>query len=297
MIKVIFGNEPYLIDFKVNEIVSAAESDFSVNVVNEWKDELVSTLTEPSFFGKPTVIVRAEIPSTQAFIELVEHDTMDYDLVICPTKIDKRTKTYKLLDKHKMLVECNKFATNRVVSFIKQTAKDVIISDETASLLISRLGYYEDDTVNLYTIQIAVLKLCFVEQTEITSKLVTEEIQENITCKIYELFNVLLQGDMKKYFKMYEELSKTENSIGMLSMMLRSARIGYKAALFRDDKKIASAIGVTPVAISFSQKMKASVLSALIDVFQNGINALKSGAPEDLIFSKVSFEAHILLSE
>lgn len=297
MIKVFVGNEPYIIDFKVNDIKKDRNA-FLITECGQWSDEILDNL-DATLLGQPMYIINGDLPTTDKFLKFVEKEKNgDYDLIFVPDKADKRTKIYKLLDSKGYLTSCNKLPTNRVVTFINQVVKNmnVTIERETAESLITRAGYYDDDAVSLYTLEILVRKLCFsCNDNHITMELVMTEIDKNINGAVYELFNYLVSKEMQKFIELYKELSRKENAIGIMSCMLRSARLGFKATL-EPSKNIAKEIGVNPAALSFARKLKNSDASRLVDIFQTGINELKNGYDTDATVYRTILQAHYILS-
>lgn len=297
MIQVIYGEEPYLVDFEVRKLTGNADAEYRLTTYQEWSSDIITTISEYSFFGTPVVIIKcADIPKCEEFLQLVEKvNEGDYTLIILPDKVDKRTSVYKFLQKRGIIKECPKVSSQQLVSFIikKSASYGMQIEKDAAHYLGCRIGYFDDDTVNLYTAAISVSKLYFSGCTCITKNDINLQIEENINCKVYELFNVLLDGDMARYFKLYRELTRTENPIGIVSCLLRSARIGLKAAACKDYVKD---IGVNPAAFAFSRRIPVTDLICLCNAFEEAVHRLKTGVNESLVVAIASYKAFNILN-
>lgn len=292
MIQIICGSEPYLVDFEARKLIGDADNEYRLTTYKEWSSDIINTISEYSFFGNPVVVVRcADIPKDEEFLHLTEIDSgSDYTLVILPENLDKRTSVYKSLNKKGLIKECTKFSAEQLISFIvkKSASYGMRIEKDVAQYLGSRIGYFDDDNVNLYTVAIAVRKLYFSGCTDITKGDICMQVEENINCKAYELFNMLLSGNMSRYFMMYEEISRTENSIGIISCMLRSARIGLKAIACKNHTRD---IGVNPAAFSYARHISIPDMKCLCDAFEEAVRQLKKGVDESLVMATASFKA------
>lgn len=298
MIKVIYGDEPYIVDETAKKLIGQAKEEFRLSTFAFWSDEIPTILNSISLFGEPVIVVNCDsLPATDDFVSLVQRGT-DGCLIVIAKSVDKRTNIYKLLHKQNLLIECCKPSLNDACRFAEQRASllGLKIDKDAASCLISRLGYADDASVNLYTVDIAVKQLYFLGlEGNITKTDVICHVPENIVCKVFDLFNALLRGDMQRYFRMYAELRQQENAIGIMSCLLRSARIGFKKAVLKDDPKCAARIGVSPAAIKYAANLRLEHLKKMVDAFQDAVNQVKNGVDDNLAFSVASYKAYAIL--
>ena len=292
MIRVLYGEEPYLIEHTKKKLLAGIE-DYAISVSNEWNDDMVMSLSM-SFCDKKAILIKGPVPTkSDKFKALVESDNEDesYIIIFIPGDVDFRTTVVKSMEKLGMLKNCRKFEIERVRKFISGILADKIISVEDMSYLINRMGYYEDSLVNLYTIEISAKKLSYCEEKEITRDIIKREVPENVTSQAFVLFQYLVNGQMEEYFSLYDEISRTDDTIGILSILLRSARIGYKASLGFSAKDI----GVHTAALISCKNIKSESLLAMMECFQNGCNNIKSGMADRDAFIKASLGAFNLL--
>lgn len=288
MISVIFGDEPWLVDRAVKKITEPAKAEWRLSVHTEW-DGAISDLSG-GFFGAPVVLLKCrDIPKELSTLT----DSEGWTLVVTPERVDRRTAVYKELSKRGLLTECRKVSEAQLTRFILKAAEahGMALSDELARYLGQRTGYTEDSDVSLYTVKIAVDRLFFTGRP-VTGALIDAEVRENVTCKVYELFDILAKGDTGKCIDMYQHLSETESAIGMVSMMLRSARIGLKASACPEH---AREIGVPPMAYAFAKGYGTEELKSLCGVFEKCLVRLKSSADEKLAVTSAFYEANKIL--
>ena len=284
MVKVIYGEEPYLIDHTKNQFLKGADV---VNMYSEWDENI--DFSSSMLWNKVVFVFKCSFPTkSEVLKKLISSEQDDVVILFLPgVTVDKRTSMVKEMDKNNCLINCKKFAVDRVRKFLRGILGTV--DDETLSYLINRVGYYEDESINLYSLEIVAKKLVFFEE-KITRSLIEREVSENITSKAYELFGFLIRKNMEKYFSVYEELSKDENTIAILSNLLRAVRIGYKAKLL-SSPNASKEIGVLPIALQDSQKLPKDILLDLCDTFQEGVNLIKSGVSEKDAFTRASLKA------
>ena len=283
MIKVFYGNDPWLIDFRFKAEIKGIE-EYAISYYEAWDEDI--DFSSSFLFDKVAHVFRCALPSKSKILKNLISSGEDVLIIFLPgATIDKRLSIVKELDKADCLIDCKKIAVDRVKRFVDNVATKPF-DNECKSHLINRLGYYEDDTVNLYTVEIAVKRLCF-SDCPISVSLIDKEIPENITSKVYVLFDLLVKRDMDRYFLVYDEISKEENTISILSVLLRTARIGFKATMF-DAKEI----GVMPMALSVTKGLSKEVCFNLINIFQEGVNEVKGGVADKEAFIRASMSAY-----
>lgn len=292
MVRVLYGDEPYLINHNKNKLVGGIE-EYALNVVDKYSDELLSSLGS-SLFGRVGLIIRDYIPiKSDAFKKFIKEDKdcEDYIVVFLPKSVDMRSSVTKEMLTLGMLKKCDKFKRERIHCFIRQMLSEKDISAELIDKLILRVGYYEDLAVNLYTLEIAAKKLSFVEEKEITEEVLCREIEENITGSAFALSELLFANRKSEYFSLYEKLTESEASIGLLALLLRTVRIGYKSKLGFS----CGEMGVNSMAAKCCQRLDIVEIKSLLDVFTAATNRIKSGVTEKDAFISASLMAFDIL--
>lgn len=149
--------------------------------------------------------------------------------------------------KKKEVEEYGKVAEPELKKLISKlvTAKNSRMEDSVIDYFIRYIGYEIDETVSLYTVNIAVKQLCY-SAKEITEDDVRALITPSVQVQIWELSNFLLDLDGPALYSHVTKLfDEKENGIGMLSLLLRSFRLTYKASLLkgRSDYEISKILG------------------------------------------------------
>ena len=156
------------------------------------------------------------------------------------------------------------------------------MEDSVIDYFIKYIGYEIDETVSLYTVNIAVKQLCY-SAKEITEDDVRALITPSVQVQIWELSNFLLDLDGPALYSHVTKLfDEKENGIGMLSLLLRSFRLAYKASLLkgRSDYEISKILGVKPFQFKAAMKFTPQQISEILTILQQGVNSIKDGQPE-----------------
>ena len=87
------------------------------------------------------------------------------------------------------------------------------------------------------------------------------------------------------FLKEYHSLDSDD--IGILSLMLRNARIGYKACMCRQmglsEKEISGRLNVNAAAFAFSKELSVQKIYMMMDILQQSVNSIKEGKNAELI--------------
>lgn len=287
MKKIIFGAEPYSIDQKVKEFTSDLGDMGIVRFPSLSDDAFQAAEVYPMFTDKQVVIV--EIDRLGACEDLVKAKIPDFtDFIVIPKSVDKRTSSYKSLEKAGCIVECPKLDIPALKKWILELvrAKGSSISEDILVKFVNYIGYEFDENVTLYTVEVAVKKLCLAT-AQITMADVEALVERSVNVKMWELSNVLLDKDAARLHSMAQKLlDEKESGIGMLSLLLRTFRLAYKASLCKGmkDADVGKKIGVPAFQYKKAMKCSPEQISRSLDLLQGGVNKIKSGLPERAIF-------------
>lgn len=295
MIEVLYGNEPYLINDRVSTETSGLD-ECSVFTFEEITQEVINTYNSFSLFSdKQVIIVRPKDINSNLLIEEIKNGkSNDNIMLVIPDSIDKRTKAFKALQG--IAKEYNKLNSKYLQAFvIKKIQKaGAKIDADTYDYFIERSGYLTDPEVNLYSID------NWIKQLSMCDIIVTKEnidvfVPESINTKVFALTKCLFKGDTKSLFSLAKHfMENNESPIMMLSLLLRSFRIAYKASLYpeKNTKDIATMLGAQVESVTFSDKQ----ISSALDVLNDSIRNIKSGkaAPEVIFITTLSKVCNIL---
>lgn len=286
MIQLIYGNEPYLVQ-QEREKLHGNEMD--VNVVDAWEG-VESLVFMPALFSeKRTIIYTVERLGANADIyEYLSHPSSISDLYIFAREVDRNTKVYKKLKKDYQVTECNKLSEEQMKDFAKAVLAEynATISVGAYALFMQRANYWDDDVCTLYTIRTYLYQMATAAADgKITKAEVTGIVPESMNEKVYMLTSYLLGQDGEKAFGLATRLlQEKESPIAIMSAVMRTFRVAYKASLFKDEGKgIGKLIGVPYFQYKEALRYEASAIKECMGLLQSGVNQIKQGCPSDKV--------------
>ncbi len=254
MVKILYGNEPYVIMKRKSKIVDALqnkqmnlqkfEGKFDIDVYN-------SCLEYPFLEEKRVVLLEAESLKdldTPLFLEYVEKPVDSTDLLIIVKNVDKRIKLYKKLSSLNVIVPCDKLdnETLRKAIQCEIVKKGGAIQELALAELIKRLNYEDEESVNMLSI-VGFLDNMLSVDKGITLEMVDRFVPKYEEANVFGLSKLLLAESSAELLREIEMVDP-EESIKTLSLLLRDFRIAYKLKFF-DKKDVADKAAFT----SFSQ--------------------------------------------
>ena len=277
MVKVLYGNEPYVVAKRKAKIVNALadkqmnfqqfDGKFDVDVYN-------SCLLYPFMEDKRVVLLDIESLGSldnPAFEEYLANPVVTTDLLIICKNVDKRVKLYKKLKSLDVLVECNKLDGDTLKKAIlcELSSKGGAIQELALAELIKRLDYENDEAVNMFTI-VGYLDNMLAIDKGITLEMVKKYVPKHEEANVFALSKLLLGESSAELLKEIEMVDSDE-SIKTLSLLLRDFRVAYKLKYF--DKKDVAEKGVFT---SFSN-CSADVLVECMQTITDTISDVKAG--------------------
>lgn len=203
------------------------------------------------FAEKRLVVIKGLSGSAAAWTALTDwlpRTSDDIHLVLVETKPDKRTKTYKDLQKlaavaeHHVWTERDATAAERWVAE-EATRQEVSLDKKSIQHLVRRAG------IDQWELFHAIEKLALVGN--VTPELIDELIEANPEENIFLLFETALRGDMDGVRRMLATLKLTEDPFRLFGLI--SGQAFQLAALAVSDKPsaaVASDLGVHPYGLS-----------------------------------------------
>lgn len=287
MKKVIFGTEPYSVDEKIKEL-TAGLGDMGIARFPALTEEVFHAAeVYPMFTARQVVIV--DMDKLGACEELVKAKIPDFtDFIVVPKSVDKRTSSYKALEKAGCIIECPKLDIPSLKKWIIDMVQEQggSIGNDVLTDFINYIGYEFDENVSLYTVEVAVKKLCLAT-AQIAMTDVEALVERSVNVKMWELSNILLdQNAPKLYATAQRLLDEKESGIGMLSLLLRTFRLAYKASLYKGMKEadVGKKLGVAAFQYKKATRYAPEQISRSLDLLQSGANKIKSGLPERVVF-------------
>lgn len=287
MLKILYGNEPYLIDhFKKKLTEGLAFPEMNLLTLREWSREVPDFLSTYPVMDEFRVVV-LYLDSFKEFEKAVSGNEEFLSSVIAsPTQrfvvitgdVDKRTSFYKKLSKdaHKVLLSCEKMDEVRLKKAImtEVTRLGATMDDDTYALFADKENYAERDDINLLNVYGDIARLASYDK-HITKETVELLVKANIQENVFGICKMIQSGNLRALKGQAEVLEGSE--IGVLSALLREYRLAFKGKFFS-----AKEIGVKYIALSgLSMQEITEGMSFILSV----IDGMKDGSipPSDAL--------------
>ena len=287
MLKILYGNEPYLIDyFKKKFTEGLAFPEMNLLTLREWSREVPDFLSTYPVMDEFRVVV-LYLDSFKEFEKAVSGNEKFLSSVIAsPTQrfvvitgdVDKRTSFYKKLSKdaNKVLLSCEKMDEVRLKKAIMTEVARLgaTMDDDTYALFADKENYAERDDINLLNVYGDIARLASYDK-HITKENVELLVKANIQENVFGICKMIQSGNLRALKGQAEVLEGSE--IGVLSALLREYRLAFKGKFFS-----AKEIGVKYIALSgLSMQEITEGMSFILSV----IDGMKDGSipPSDAL--------------
>lgn len=252
MLTLLTGENSFEIEQRLAELVADFDGapekfDGAELEMNQLPDLLMGVSL---FSEKRLVIIRglaANKTVWDALPEWIDRTSDDINLILIEPKADKRTKTYKQLQKTAKIQEFKPWTerdTMRAETWLKEQAKkrQVAIDAKLAKQIVARVG------VNQWQLHQALEKLSVLD--EIDEEVVREVIEAQPSENVFELLETALRGDVDGVQQAVATLSFSEDPYRLFGLL--SGQVFQLAALAnaRPGDNVAHDLGVRPFAIS-----------------------------------------------
>lgn len=233
MIGIYYGNEPYLIQIEKHRLMRKIQNP-EMNLIHSssMTEDIVGFLnTFPIMDERRLAVLDLDVLSqldTADFRSYLENPSDSADLFIIVRNFDMRTKFAKELSKKELLHECKKLSDiNSVVNYLLPVIKNAggRITEAAMQEFMARENYLDAD-INLLNV-INDLKGLLTIDKDITLSMVKTYIHANEVENCYALAKMIACKDFVG-LKKQSELISGDDTIGVLSLLLREYRIAWK---------------------------------------------------------------------
>lgn len=290
MIELFYGNEPYSLDYEKGKIKKeCTEQAFFLQEMESWDEEAEMFSSQIPYLGDKNVIMLSleKLGADEGLLKFIKSDSENCDLYIFASAADRNTKVYKEIAKNHKVKKCDKLEESLLKKWMSEQAKrkGFSITTEACELLIRRKLYYQDRDCTLYTLQ-GCLEMLGYANGAITKELVEKNIEETCDEKVFVLSNLLLNKQEERLFFVARQLLEEENPIAMLSAILRTYRLAFKASLYEEktEKEKAALLGVPSYQYAAATKYSTEQLKNGMDILQNAVVKIKAGYPKEAVF-------------
>lgn len=206
----------------------------------------------------------------------------DIHLVLVESKPDKRTKTYKDLQKVATVHEFKPWSQRDTLQVEKWVSSEaaalsVKLDAKRARQLVQRVG------VDQWALYHALQKLALAG--EVTPAVIEDIIEPNSSENVFNLFEAALKGDAQKVETMVRTLELTEDPYQVFGLL--SGQAFQLAALIVSDQPaamVAKDLGAHPFALSklapYAKKMTKADIKKVVQYFVEADDCLKTSASE-----------------
>ncbi len=298
------GEEPYYID-KIAEhiettVLTPEEREFNQMVLygkDVSIDDIVSNAKRYPMMAEKQIIIVKEAQHLSKTIEdlsnYVENPQPSTVLVICYkyTKLDKRKKLYKSVQKYGVLFESKKLFENQVSDWIRKVlqGKGYGITPKAAMLLVEFLG----TDLSKISKELEKLELVLPPKSEISPSDIEENIGISKDYNNFELKKAIGERDVLKATRIitYFAQNPKDNPLVLTITLLHSfftQLLQFHGLSDHSSKNVARVLGINPFFVSeyqiaaknYSMKRVSQIVATLreLDVKSKGVGANLSQA-------------------
>lgn len=265
--------------------------------------DLATALTGQSLFGGDELVVIDDASNSKSLWDALGMWAEKLDaattLILCDTKPDKRTKTYKQLQKHSKLIACDAWSSRQTAQaeewLLQYAAKqDVQLTTALARDMVQRAirpsAIDDKPIIDQQLLATAVVQLSMAEQT-IDSELIDTILPPSLHENVFGLLERAMRGDVLAVQRMVQHLASAQQdghqTFGLL--ISQASNIAALGIAHAPSTQVAADIGAHPYALSqLTTVAKNASLAQIRFVIQSLAHAdeqLKSGrgAPWELI--------------
>lgn len=246
--------------------------------------QLSDLLMGMSLFAAKRLVIIKNMSANKAvwndFDQWIPRVSDDIHVILVDSKPDKRTKTFKVLQKVAKIHE-SKLFTDRDIPKVEQWVYDealrlaVKLDKKSAHMLVARVG------IDQWALIRALQKLAVLD--EVTPEVIANIIEPNPTENAFGLFEAALRGDDKKVVHMLEILAKTEDPYRLFGLISGQAfQLATLAVAEVPEATVASDLSVHPFVISklgpFAKRLGKSGAVEAMRYFAEADTAMKTMA-------------------
>lgn len=234
MIKLLYGDEPYLIEKEIERVTSQLSTpELNLKKTEAWDDNLPLFLkTYPFVDAKKVVVVDVDALKaldTPSFIKYLDEPSKFGDLLIRVRNYDARLKVGKELDKRGFTLKCEKLKSSKEVSaFILGLIKrgNGRITQDALDEIVRRENYLEAE-ISLFNIENDVLSMLSVNP-DITLPLVKNMVVMHEVENAFAICSMIANKNVSALMTQAAIIDGND-AIKILSLVMREYRLAWKA--------------------------------------------------------------------
>lgn len=250
MITVLTGTNDYAIGRELNRLIDRLEPDVELSRISGGQlavDDLHQVLAGASLFSPHRAVVLKDASSDKTLWErlgeLLDVIDADMELIIVEPSLDKRTKTYKQLQKLAEIKQFDEVSEGELVNWLQAEAHShgANLEPEAARFLIHYIGN------NQLQLASELIKLSLASNS-ITRSVIETYCEPTPQASAFEVVDSVVGGQRDKLVQQLASLRQTEDPyrfFGLLSSQLGALTV-CAAAGQRSSQQIAKDCGLHP---------------------------------------------------
>lgn len=293
MITLIYGENAYERDQQVRQLTQAAPSVERYEGADVGLNDLPQLLQGVSLFSSQHIPIISDLSENKpVWVKIGEYlegmGTEGVSLILVEEKPDKRTKTFKLLQKKAQVIECRPFSdkdTHKAAEWLGQYAKQQLIAldSSAAKELVRRVG------VDQYRLLHELHRLAVMG--DVTLDVVQAYTKDTDHDTAFDLLQTALRGDAAGVQRKIALLRSIEDPYKTLGLLISQA-YGLAGLLYGGQDMNASDLGVHPFMVSrlrsVAKDMNEVQLRRLVDELAGADMQLKTTSIEPWLTLEVA---------
>lgn len=258
----IHGNEPYLINKKVQEYSNIEYPEFNLNKITLFGESEIDICNQLPFSAEKKVVILtpSEKFDNSLLLKYLKNETTSTELLVVLPSVDKRTNLYKHFQKKNSLICLNKLTEKELLNFITCYIGNKMNS-ATMQHLINRIDYFHNENSTLYDVVNSLDKLMLYTDEQLSDEVIDLLIEKSISTNIFALIGHILKGDRKQAQSLFSDLLINNAAIALISLLLSNFRQLYKIKLVAEANGTIN-LGISPYAYASLNQYNISAIEA-----------------------------------
>lgn len=245
---IIIGDNSVLVDFYLKQIINKIDYHEDNKIIYDLSSNTLSDIIDESsmmsLFSQTKVIIGTNFnlsnlkeQDTEYLTKYLKNINPDAYIILTATKLDARTKTYKIFKDNFTIIDTTKTnhqedISNYVTNYVKDNQYKM--SSSGIAYFISKVG----NDLNNINLELSKLFAYKNHDKTITKEDIDKLVIDNIDNIIYEFTNAVFENNYDKIIKMYNDFTK--ENIGfdyLLTSLFNSFHQALIIKLLKNDNK------------------------------------------------------------
>lgn len=293
MISLLYGENDFALKQHLKQLIDTYSDKNTIERVDGSTisiDDLANFFTGVSLFStERLVVIDADGMSKDVWDKLAEYievENLDTHIVLIDSSPDKRTKTFKLLQKNTATHEFKSLSEKEAQEWLQQqsVSMGIKLSNDLVEKVVARSG------VDQWKMYFALQKLAHVDIINLSS--IDEHVEASSSANVFALIDASLHKSPDKVYRLIQDISMNEDPFfffGLLSSQL--FQLITLASTKKTPTEVATDLGVHPYPLqklkTISTGLSKSDIDKIVSTVTKCDNQLKrSGAEPWLVIEQ-----------